>query len=69
MLEAQTSKDERYNALKSQLEAAQGKPFSADELRDNKELGKIYNENLALGSGIHIAHYVARTIFGLKDSL
>lgn len=69
IVEAQAGKEERYNALRAELEQAQGKPFSADELTKNKDLGKVYNENVALDNGIRIAHFVARTIFGLKNSL
>lgn len=67
IIEAQTKKDERYNTLKSKLEEVNGKPFSVEELRTHKELGDVYNENVAISSDIRIAHFVARTIFaGLK---
>lgn len=69
IFEAQTAKEEQYNALKSQLEAERGHPFTADELRGQKDLGVVYNTNVSLSSGIQIAHFVARTLFGDKDSL
>lgn len=69
LIDAQIQKDAEYKTLQTSLEQARGTPFTADELRDNKELGVVYNKNLKLASGVSVAHFVARTIFGVKDDL
>jgi len=68
ILEVQAQKDDKYNTLKSELEKANGKSFTPDELRANKELAEIYNLNLQLTSEVSVAHFVARTILEGKFS-
>lgn len=66
VINSQVRKNEQYDVLKSQLEKELGRPLTQEEIQSNKNLGRIYNENISLESGIRVAHYVARTIFSLN---
>jgi hypothetical protein len=73
IVEAQTSKNEEYSKerenVKSELEVELGRAPKDDELNNHPALCLLFKRNIALTNDLRVAHYVARTIFGLKDNL
>lgn len=61
--EAQAKKNAEYESKQIELETQRRAPFTPAELKVEPELGKIFKKHVALGNGITIASYVARTLF------